>query len=29
MFKVLCQEGAKHKLSIETMYDDDMAQMGD
>lgn len=29
VFKVLCQEEAKHKLSLETMYDDFMAQMGD
>ena len=29
LFKVLCQEEAKHKLSLETMYDDYMAQMGD
>jgi rubrerythrin len=29
VFKMLCQEEAKHKLSLETMYDDYMAQMGD
>lgn len=29
LFKVLCQEEAKHKLSLETMYDDYMAKMGD
>jgi rubrerythrin len=29
LFKILCQEEAKHKLSLETMYDDYMAQMGD
>ena len=29
LFKMLCQEEAKHKLSLETMYDDYMAQMGD
>jgi len=29
LFKVLCQEEAKHKLALETMYDDYMAQMGD
>jgi rubrerythrin len=29
VFKVLCQEEAKHKLSLETMYDDFMAEMGD
>ncbi len=28
-FKVLCQEEAKHKLSLETLYDDYMAEMGD
>jgi ferritin len=28
-FKVLCQEEAKHKLALETMYDDYMAEMGD
>jgi hypothetical protein len=26
---VLCQEEARHKLALETMYDDYMAQMGD
>jgi hypothetical protein len=26
---VLCQEEAKHKLALETMYDDYMAAMGD
>jgi rubrerythrin len=29
LFKVLCQEEAKHKLALETIYDDYMAQMGD
>jgi rubrerythrin len=29
IFKVLCQEEAKHKLALETMYDDYMAEMGD
>lgn len=29
MFKILCQEEAKHKLALETKYDDYMAQMGD
>jgi rubrerythrin len=29
MFKVLCQEEAKHKLFLETKYDDYMAKMGD
>ena len=29
LFKVLCQEEAKHKLALETMHDDYMAQMGD
>ena len=29
LFKVLCQEEAKHKLALETLYDDYMAQMGD
>jgi len=29
LFKVLCQEEAKHKLALETMYDDYMAEMGD
>lgn len=29
VFKMLCQEEAKHKLSLETMYDDHMAAMGD
>ena len=29
LFKVLCQEEAKHKLALETMYDDYMAAMGD
>ena len=29
VFKMLCQEEAKHKLSLETMYDDYMAKMGD
>ncbi len=29
VFKILCQEEAKHKLVLETMYDDYMAEMGD
>ena len=29
VFKMLCQEEAKHKLTLETMYDDYMAEMGD
>lgn len=29
LFKMLCQEEAKHKLALETMYDDYMARMGD
>ena len=29
LFKVLCQEEAKHKLALETIYDDYMAKMGD
>jgi len=29
LFKMLCQEEAQHKLALETMYDDYMAQMGD
>ena len=29
IFKILCQEEAKHKLYLETMYDDFMAEMGD
>ena len=29
LFKVLCQEEAKHKLALETLYDDYMAKMGD
>ncbi len=29
IFKILCQEEAKHKLALETMYDDVMAEMGD
>jgi rubrerythrin len=29
LFKMLCQEEAKHKLTLETMYDDHMAKMGD
>jgi rubrerythrin len=29
LFKVLCQEEAKHKLALETLYDDFMAEMGD
>jgi rubrerythrin len=29
LFKMLCQEEAKHKLTLETIYDDYMAEMGD
>ena len=29
LFKMLCQEEAKHKLAFETMYDDYMAELGD
>ena len=29
LFKMLCQEEAKHKLSLETLYDDFMARSGD
>ncbi|MFZ7128654.1 MAG: ferritin family protein [Desulfobacterales bacterium] len=29
IFKMLCQEEAKHKLKLETIYDDYMAQLGD
>jgi rubrerythrin len=29
VFKMLCQEEAKHKLALETMLDDFMAQAGD
>ncbi len=29
IFKILCQEEAKHKLALESMYDDYMAEMGD
>ena len=29
VFKMLCQEEAKHKLALETMYDDYMAGQGD
>ena len=29
VFKMLCQEKAKHKLALETMYDDYMAEQGD
>ena len=29
LFRMLCQEEAKHKLALETMYDDYMAKMGD
>jgi len=29
LFKMLCQEEAKHKLALETLYDDYMAKMGD
>jgi rubrerythrin len=29
VLKLLCQEEAKHKLALETLYDDHMAEMGD
>lgn len=29
LFKILCQEEAKHKLALETLFDDYMAEMGD
>ena len=29
LFKIFCQEEAKHKQALETLYDDYMAQMGD
>ena len=29
VLKLLAQEEAKHKLALETMYDDYMAEMGD
>jgi len=29
LFQMLCQEEAKHKLALETMYDEYMASMGD
>jgi len=29
LFKIFCQEEARHKLMFETMYDDYMAEMGD
>jgi rubrerythrin len=29
VFKMLCQEEARHKLILETKYDDYMAEMGD
>jgi len=29
VFMILCQEEAKHKLSLEALYDDYMAEMGD
>ncbi|MFO8082766.1 MAG: ferritin family protein [Desulfobacterales bacterium] len=29
IFQILCQEEAKHKLKLETLYDDYMAEMGD
>ena len=29
VFKILCQEEARHKLALESMYDDYMAKMGD
>jgi len=29
VFKLLCQEEAKHKQILETIYDDFMAEQGD
>ena len=29
LFKILCQEEARHKQELETLYDDYMARMGD
>ena len=29
LLQILCQEEAKHKLALETMYDDFMAELGD
>jgi rubrerythrin len=29
LFQVLCQEEAKHKRFLETLYDDFMAEQGD
>jgi rubrerythrin len=29
LLKVLCQEEAKHKLFLESLYDDHMAEQGD
>ncbi|MBA3028955.1 MAG: ferritin family protein [Proteobacteria bacterium] len=29
IFKMLCQEEAKHKLALETLFDDYMAELGD
>ncbi len=29
IFKILCQEEARHKLGLEKLFDDYMAQMGD
>ncbi|MBW2178156.1 MAG: rubrerythrin, partial [Deltaproteobacteria bacterium] len=29
VFKMLCQEEAKHKQILETIYDDFMAEQGD
>jgi rubrerythrin len=29
IFKILCQEEARHKLGLEKLYDEYMAQMGD
>ena len=29
VFKMLCQEEARHKLALETLYDDFMAEQGD
>ncbi len=29
VFKILCQEEAKHKLKLESLYDDYMAEQGD
>jgi len=29
VFQILAQEEAKHKLKLETLYDDHMAKLGD